>query len=66
MYAHYIKGGIIMTKLIENINVPIYKLVALILFVVGVFSVNSTCELIFHQSEEPSNLKRFKKNEVSK
>lgn len=55
-----------MTKFTESINTQFYKLIAFFLFIIGVFSINSTCELIFHQSNEPLSLKRFCKNETSK
>lgn len=48
-----------MSKLFENISTQMYKLIAFILLFIGIFSVNSTCDLIFHQSEEPISLKRF-------
>lgn len=48
-----------MLKTFENIHTQIYKLIAFILFTLGVFSINSSCDLIFHQTEEPISLKRF-------
>lgn len=54
-----------MSKLFESFSTQMYKLIAFILFIIGVFSVNSTCDLIFHQPEEPISLKRFCKNETN-
>lgn len=55
-----------MINTIDNLKKQMFKLLALILFLIGVFSVNSTCELIFFQSEEPKSLKRFSKSENCK
>lgn len=48
-----------MLNLFEKFSTQVYKFIAFILFFIGVFSVNSTCDLIFHQPEEPISLKRF-------
>lgn len=51
-----------MQNVFKLINTSFYKVIALILFIIGVFSVNSTCNLIFYQPKEADALKRFCKN----
>lgn len=48
-----------MPKLLEKCNAQVYKIIAFIIFLIGVFSVNSTCDLIFYQPKESEALKRF-------
>lgn len=50
-----------MTNLIKKCNTSIYKFIAFIIFIVGIFAVNSACNLIFYQNEESECLKRFGK-----
>lgn len=50
-----------MTRFYIQFKSQIYKLMALLLFGLGVFSINSSCDLIFYQQEEPKSLKRFSK-----
>lgn len=50
-----------MTKSLSKAKNQMYKLIAFILFGVGIFSINSSCDLLFYQQEEPKNLKRFSK-----
>ena len=61
MYSIPIRGGIYMSKLFIQTKKQMYKLLAFILFGLGVFSINSSCDLIFYQQEEPTSLKRFSK-----
>ncbi|MEF9962014.1 MAG: cyclic lactone autoinducer peptide [Erysipelotrichaceae bacterium] len=55
-----------MSNFIERCNAHFYKIIAFIIFLVGVFTVNSTCDLIFYQPKESENLKRFCKNETDR
>ena len=55
-----------MLKIIHKNTNQIYKLFALILYKLGIFSVNSSCNLMFFQEDEPQSLKRFKKNDFIK
>lgn len=50
---------IFMSNFIEKCNKKVYMFVAFVIFSVGVFTVNSACNLIFYQPKESENLKRF-------
>lgn len=67
LYIYLIKKeGFALSNFIEKCNIQIYKFIAFIIFLVGVFTVNSVCDLIFHQPEEAEELKRFSKYEINK
>lgn len=48
-----------MSKILENCSLYAYKIIAFIIFWIGVFTINSACNVIFHQPEESEKLKRF-------
>lgn len=50
-----------MIKLLEKGNEQMLKFIAFIIFWVGVFTINSSCNLIFFQPKESEKLKRFYK-----
>lgn len=52
-----------MSILFMKIQKQIYRVIAFSLFLLGVFSVNSACNLIYHQPVESKELQRFLKNE---
>lgn len=55
-----------MSNFIEKCNTQFYKIIAFIVFLVGVFTINSACDFIFFQPGEAEDLKRFCKDETSK
>lgn len=50
-----------MLILFKKIQKQIYRIATFLLFFVGIFSVNSACNLIYHQPVEPKGLQRFLK-----
>lgn len=48
-----------MFSLLEKSKLQFYKILTLILFLFGVFMINSACNLIFYQPKESDSLKRF-------
>lgn len=50
-----------MNQLVEKCSKNMYKLIANVLYSVGVISVNSACSSVYNQPKEPKTLKRFVK-----